>query len=152
MGGGTKVIIGLIMIAVLMIVFPIVMSATHDLQTDPYNHVEADVTTGAGETTADVVLTYALWNDDVGSVLSIASTEATDTPAVGSYAAATKTLTVTGLVESKTRDLTIQEEHDALTSFTGMGPLVGITPLLIWIAILATVIAGTWLAFKSRNA
>lgn len=142
------VVVGLIGIVILMIIFPIVMSATHDLQTDVQTDVFEGVTTGAGETAADVVLTVDLYQDETAHVLSVTSDNESDTPVAGTYTAATNTLNVTGLAESDTRTLTVQYEYDALTNYTGMGALVGITPLLIWVAILATVVAGTWFAFK----
>jgi len=150
MGNTSKVVIGLIMIAVLMVIFPIVMSSTHDLQTDEYTQV-AEVTTGVGVTAGDVVLTYAAWNDSNSSVISVVSSEETDTPVIGTYTAATKTLNITGLAESLTRNITLVYEHDALTSFTGMGSLVGITPLLLWISVIATVIGGAWFAVRGRS-
>ena len=143
-----KVVIGIIMIAVLMVIFPLVMTATHDLQTDSYTEAEADVTTGVGETTADVVLTNSLWNDASDSVTAITSDDVDDTPVAGTYVAATNTLTVTGLAAETTRDLSIVYEHDALTTFTGMGPLVSITPLLLWISVLGVVIAGLYQGVK----
>jgi hypothetical protein len=142
MGGGTKVIIGLIMVAVLMIVFPIVMSATHDLQTE--NQTDAGLACISDP--EDVTLTKDLWNADIGSVISGVDSEGNVLTATA-YVEATRVLTVTGWV-TPADTCTIVYETDALTSYTGMSPLVGITPLLIWIAIIAIVIGGTWFAFK----
>ena len=86
----------------------------------------AEVTTGVGETQANVVLTSALLDDDVDNVKSIASTEPTDVPVADSYVAGTKTLTITGLAPSKTRTLTIvyvtaSSQHlDIMKELTGV--------------------------------
>jgi len=146
MGGTTgKVVIGLIMIAVLMIMFPLVMTATHDLQTD--DQVDADLAI----TTDDVTLTVSLWKAEVASVLSIVGngTEEAGAITAASYVEATKVLTLAGVTDSTTA--TVTYEMDGLTDYTGMGTLVGITPLLIWIAILAAVLGGIWFSVKGRG-
>lgn len=145
------VVVGIIGIVILMVVFPIVMSATHDLQTDPTAETHLLVVTGVGVTTADVVLVNALWSDDTAYVTSITSNNVGDTPVKGAYAAATQTLTVTGLKHTDTRTLVITFETDALTDYTGMGALVGVTPLLIWVSILGAVLAGLFFSFKGRG-
>jgi len=144
MGG----VVGIIGVVILMIVFPIVMSATHDLQIDEQADAFAGVATGAGETDADVVLTVDLYGDDNTNVLSIVSSLETDVPVAGTYTAATNTLNVTGLTAESSRTLTVTYEIDALTSFTGMAALFGITPLHVTVSIQVIVIASTWYSFK----
>lgn len=144
MGGTAKIVIGLIMVAVLMIVFPIVMSATHDLQTDE----QTDTGLECIATPQDVTLTEDLWRGNINSVESAVDSEG-NTLTATAYVKATKVLTVEGWVTPATT-CTIVYEMDALTEYTGMGPLVGITPLLIWIAILAAVLGGIWFTVKGR--
>lgn len=151
MGRSMQVVIGIVGVAILMIVFPIIMTATHDLQTDDQADAFEAVVTGVGETAADVVLTIDLYSDDTEHVLSITSDNENDTPVAGTYTAATNTLNVTGLNADDTRTLTVEYETDALTDYTGMSALVGMTPLLIWVSILAIVIGGTWYAFKHNG-
>ena len=150
MGKGAGVVVGLIMVAVLFVIFPIVMTSTHELQTDEYIQTEADVTTDVAVTTADVVLTKALWDADVAYVTSVTSDLETDVPVADSYVAGTKTLTVSGLTVSETRTLVITHEYDGLTTYTGMGALVAIAPLLLFIAVLGVVIGGLYGSFKGR--
>ena len=148
----SKTVIGIIAIAVLMMMFPFVMSATHDLQTDDITDTFADVTTGVGITEADVVLTYDTFHSTIADVGTIVSSLGTDVPVAGTYVAATKTLTITGLTESETRDFTaVPYENDALEDYTGMGALVAFTPLLIWLSILAAVLGGMYVSFKGRQ-
>ena len=147
----SKTVIGIIAIAVLMMMFPFVMSATHDLQTDDISDAFAGVTTGAAITEADVVLTYDTFHSTNADVGTITSDNGNDTPVAGTYVASTKTLTVTGLEAEGTRTLTVPYENDALEDYTGMGALVAFTPLLIWLSILAAVLGGMYVSFKSRG-
>jgi len=147
----SPVIFGIIGVAILMIIFPIIMSSTNELKTDAYTQTIPTVTTGAGETTTDIVLTLDLYNADTTKIISITSDNIADTPVAGTYTEATKTLNVTGLAESDTRTLTITYSYDALEEYTGMSAMVGMTPLLIWVAILAIVVGGTWFAVKGRG-
>ena len=150
MGNAMKVVIGIIGIAIVMVVFPIIMAATHDVQSDNQTQVFAGVVTGAGETSANVTLTYELYNDAVAYVTSITSSLETDVPVASSYNSATKALTVGGLTAASTRTLTVNYENEALVNFTGMDAIVGITPLLIWVSIIAVVVGGIYLAFRSK--
>lgn len=146
MGSGVKVVIGLIMVAVLMIVFPIVMGATHDLQT--VEQVDADLAITAGPPIT-VTLTETLWKARSSCVISMVGDNAGDVFVYSSYANKVLTVTCTPAVPVSTT-MTVTYEVDGLTDYTGMGALVGITPLLIWIAVLATVIGGIWFAVKGR--
>ncbi len=144
--GGT--IMGIIMVAVLFVLFPIVMDSSHTLQTDVEVETEAAVVTGAGVTEADVVLTHALWDASNTSVTSITSDEVTDVPVAGTYVDATKTLTVTGLAAADTRALILTYEYDGLTDYTGMGALVAVAPLLLFLGVIGAVIGGLYLNFR----
>ena len=151
MGRTMGVVFGIIGIAIVMIIFPLIMDSTHDVQADTDVDTFAAVTTGAGVYEADVVLTEDLYNDDNSYVTSVTSDNGGDTPVAGTYVAGTNTLTVTGLAESDTRDLTVTYEYGALDNYTGMDAIVGMTPLLIWVAILAMLGAGTWFAMKGKG-
>jgi len=126
---------GIVMIMIAFIMFPLVMDSTHDLQVDPQSDVFADETTGVGETSVDVVLTYNNYPGDTTG-FTLTSDNANDTPAASSYTDATKTLTVGGLEAEATRDLTVAYEYDALTDYTGMGSLVSMTPLLLFVGLI----------------
>ena len=144
----STVVMGIIGVAILMVIFPIIMSSTQELQTTRQVDTFAAVTTGAAETTSEVTLSRGLYSDDTSYVLSITSDVGTDTPVAGTYVPSTNSLTVTGLTASEIRALVVTYEYDALTAYTGMSAMVGMTPLLIWVAILAIVVGGTWFAFK----
>lgn len=149
MGKSGSVIVGIIMVAVMFVIFPIVMDSAHTLQTDVEVQSEAAVTTGVGEVAADVVLTHALWNADTAYVTSVTSDNVADTPVKGAYTAGTKTLNVTGLAESDTRTLTITYEYDGLTDYTGMGALVAVAPLLLFLGVIGAVVGGLFVSFRN---
>jgi len=140
---------GIIMVAVMFVLFPIVMDSSHELQTDVYTQVEAAVVTGVGEVAADVVLDEALWDDSTTHVTSVASDNVADTPAVGTYTAGTQTLNVTGLAASDTRTLTVIYEYDALTDYTGMGQMVAVAPLLLFMGVLGAMVFGLYKGFSN---
>ena len=137
--GILSMVMGIIAIAIAFVVFPIVMDATQDLLTHEGSTWEEDVVvTGGAETDGDVVLTYALLDDDVANVTSITSTEVTDVPVAGSYVAGTKTLTVTGLAVSKTRTLTTTYKTLSQNVFTGFGSIAAVAPLIVFVGLLFT--------------
>jgi len=143
-----KIAIGIIGIALCLIIFPFVMDATHSIQTesqaDSYN-----VTTGAGETSADVILTKDAWAHNVTAVTNFTSTEATDVPVASSYVEATKALTVGGLAESKTRTLGVTYDTDRLGDYIGFSSLVGVIPLIIFIGLFLGSGAAVWSGVKN---
>ncbi len=141
-------LLGIIMVSVMFVLFPIILDSSHELQTDATTETEAAVVTGVGVTNADVVLTNDPWQDDVDYVLTITSDEVTDVPVANTYTTATNTLNITGLAADDSRTLTITYETDALGDYTGMGALVGIAPLLIFVAVIGAVVFGAYSAFK----
>lgn len=149
MGRSGSVIVGIIMVAVMFVLFPIVMDSTHSLQTDEYVQSEAAVATGAGVTAADVVLDEALWDDATASVISITSDEVTDVPVANTYTAGTQTLNITGLAADDSRTLTITYEYDGLTDYTGMGAMVAVAPLLLFLGVIGAVVGGLYVGFKN---
>ncbi len=144
MNRGAMLVVELIMVAVLMIVFPIVMDATHDLQVE--SQTDTDLALSGTPPAGTCTLTVDLWNADTDSVLS-AIDDQDNVLTMTSYNETTRVLTV-GNVHTSATTATIIYEVDGLTEFTGMGALVGITPLLIWIAILAAVLGGIWFTVK----
>ena len=131
----TEVVVGVIMIMIAFIMFPLITDSTHDVQTDPQTDAFAAVVTGVGVTDADVVLTEDAWQDDAGRV-TVTSDNVLDTPVSNTYTPATNTLNVTGLNASDTRTLTVVYDYDATTDFTGLGSIVGMSPLIIFVMLI----------------
>ncbi|PVV83517.1 hypothetical protein [Dehalogenimonas alkenigignens] len=132
---------------------PELTGSTHDLSTDPASQTLAGVATGVGITEADVVLTTDPYKDRVTSITSITSDNVLDVGPIvaATYTTATNTLHVTGLVANDTRALTVTYDVAALTDFTMMDTIVGWTPAIIIIAILAVIVAIIWKVASGRS-
>lgn len=139
-----QIILSIIGIVVLLALFPVVLSSVHAIQTEE----QTDAGLACTSDPDDVVLTEDLWQDDTDSVLSGVDSEG-NTLTATAYVAATNTLTVTGWVTPATT-CTIVYEIDGLSAYTGMGALVGITPLLVWISILVMLLGSLWFGVKGR--
>ena len=139
-----QIVLSIIGVVILMALFPMVLSSTHTIQTDE----QTDAALVCTSDPEDVVLTVDLWQEDVNSVLSAVDSEGNVLTATV-YVAATNTLTVTGWVTPATT-CAIVYEVDGLTAYTGMGALVGITPLLIWIGILVMLLGSLYMGVKGR--
>ena len=149
MGSTTRVIISLIGIAILLIIFPIIMTGAHTLQTDEVTTTTDNVSTAAGVTSANVTLGYDLWQAEIDSVTSISS-NITESATATSYVQSTKQLTVGSLSANTTRTLSVLYETDGLTEWTGLGAIVAIAPLLIFIGLLALCIGNIYLGVRQR--
>jgi methionine synthase I (cobalamin-dependent) len=151
MGKIMGVVVGIIGIAIVLTMFPIITDSVSTVQTDQNVESYAAVATGIGETSADVVLSEDLYNGRSASVVSITSDNIGDTPVAGTYTALTNTLAVNGLKANDTRTLVVTYKIDALGDYTGLGAMAGLTPLLIWVAIIAVLIGSIAAVFKGRG-
>ncbi|BAZ96702.1 hypothetical protein DEHALATV1_0074 [Dehalococcoides mccartyi] len=145
------VILGIFGVVAIFNVMPVFTDSAHELQIDSISEAKTAVTTGSGETSADVVLVNELYKDRATSVTSITSTVLTDVPVAGTYTAATRTLEVTGLTQSETRTLTINYNIDALEEWTMMSFFVGWTPVLILFGVFALIGGSIWLLFRRQG-
>ena len=144
------IVMVVVAVAISFVVFPIVLDSAGDLRTESQTDEFAAVATGVGETSAGVVLTVDLWQDNAGYVTSVTSDNVADTPVVGTYTSATNTLNVTGLAASDTRTLTVTYKVAALDGYTGLDAMVAVAPLLLFIGILGTIIGSLWSSWKNR--
>jgi len=84
------------------------------------------VSTGAGQTTANVTLSSDLFQDDVSEVVSISS-NISESPAATNYTASTKVLLVSALTASQNRTLSINYYADSeSTIMQAVGPFLGV--------------------------
>ena len=102
-----------------------------DVREDSFN-----VTTGVGETTADVVLVKSLYDDDISTVTAL-SDNATDTPTVDSYDTATRALTVGGLQADSSREITVSYDVYSLTGGGAIDTLISRIDLIWLICLIA---------------
>lgn len=85
------------------------------------------VSTGAGQTTANVTLNSDLFQDDVAEVISITSNITGESPVATSYTEATNVLLVSALNSSATHTLTVNYYADTEdTVMKAAGPFFGI--------------------------
>lgn len=108
------------------------------------NDTEEDfaVTTAAAQTTANVTLSYDLYQAATAEVIEITSTDGTDTPVSSTYTEATKKLLIAGLNDDASRTLTV--EYWAETDDDTMriiGPFVG---FLIFGGIIFGIVWSVW--------
>jgi hypothetical protein len=134
-------VIGFVVVMLMLVTFggPIA-DGIHDLRVEnvTINSVE---TTAPAVTTADIVFTRVLWSDEIGEIVSIASTIA-ENPVATSYDPATETLTVSALTADATRTLTIiynSEKEDKYLQIIGPFMLFAIVGSIVGFSIMGLV-------------
>ncbi len=143
-----KAVLTIIGVVVIVIMFPLVMGAIHNSQTDVMTVEFPGCVVAGGQTT--VTLTVDPWKDRTSSITSVTSSEAGATPVASSYNTTTNTLTITGLGAVTPQDITVTYDYDATADYTGLGEMMGLTPLLIWIAIIGAIAFGGFMFVKSK--
>lgn len=106
-----------------------------DLKTDSFT-----VETVAAQTSANVQLVQALYDNDV-STITITSDDIDDSPLYSSYNTTTRALLMTGLAVSTNRTIEVDYDYDVIYVYTGSAALDTFLNLLPWIWILI------WVAF-----
>src|ERR1035437_6919034 len=115
-----KVFLVIAVIVMLFMFLHPIQKGVHDWRTDQITKT-VSITTGGGVTIGSVVFTRALFNDDESEITSVGSAIA-ETPILGTYVPATKTLSLTNLTESQTRVITIvyyAETQDSILMIIG---------------------------------
>ena len=140
-------IVGLVIILILAgTVLPdVVTDAASESYTEPFIN-----TTGVGETSDDVTLSYAHYYEDLTS-LTASSNDTGDTPVVLAYDEDTYNVTISGLQASTTRTLTVGYVREANQQFTGYSGFLRILPFIFVILGAAACIWGLVSAWKSRG-
>lgn len=138
--------IGRVFVAILALVIlfgfsSVITQGIHGIRTETVIQVEEDVVTDPAETTTDVILTSALFNDSITQVDSITST-ISETPIASEYDSGTQTLTVSNLDDDNTRTLTITYFTEMEDQYMGIiGPFL---TFLIFGGIIFALIWGVW--------
>lgn len=120
----------------------------YDFQTD----VKTDsfyVTTGAGETSANVTLYKAVYDNDT-STIEIVSYLNTDTPAFSSYNSTTRKTGFTGLTASTSRTVDVSYDTDALNASDAWEGVLDKASLIWMVLIIAFPVAGLAAVFTGR--
>lgn len=140
-------IVGLVVILILAgTVLPdVVTDAASEDYSEPFIN-----TTGAGETSDDVTLSYAHYFEDLTD-LSASSNDTGDTPVVLAYDEDTYNVTVSGLQASTTRLLTVAYVREGNQQFTGYSGFLRILPFIFVIGGAVACLWGLVSAWKSRG-
>lgn len=109
-----------------------VTEGIYDFRTDVEENAFA-VTTGVGETAANVTLLTALYDDDY-SEAAVTSNITSDIPAMSSYNTTTRALAVNGLTANTSRTITVEYDVYALTDANAVDTFLDWFPY-IWILI-----------------
>lgn len=147
-----KITLSIVGVVIVLILFGTMMTGVHDAQTNERVDSFAAVTTGVGETDADVVLVTDIYEDDLLSVLSISSNNTADAPLPDAFVGSTNTLTVRGLAESDTRNLEVTYEYDALTGDAEpAGSFLGFTPIFVAIGAVLIIVGAIIAVFIAKR-
>lgn len=140
------VAVGIIMIAIAFVVFPIIMDASDSILAPEKTQV-ITVPTASGVTTATLTLTDGVYENDKANV-TLSSSNSNDVPVVSS--ASGKSVVVTGLEASSTRIMNVAYASDALDNYTGLAAIVKVAPLIVFVSILGVAIGGAYFSFKKN--
>lgn len=149
MGKSMAVVLGIVAVAISFIVFPILLTSAHEIQTDEVIKSTTGVITTSG-TSATMTLATALYKTRAADVIGVSSSEASDTPTLSTVVDGTQVV-IGGLATSATRTIAVTYNVDALTDYTGLGAIVGVSPMLIFIGILGVVVAGAWFSWSNKK-
>lgn len=145
MGKRSGSAIGLLLVVVAFLVFPLVLDSFDSVGRAEATNT-ATVTTGVGVTTGNVTLHNSLYENVVTSVNNITSTDNDDAPLSASYATATKALAISGLDGNTTRTLTVT--YDTARNEYNLAALTGFTPLIVFLVLLLSALAMLWRTWR----
>lgn len=125
-------------------------AAIYDFRTD-VREDNFTITTDPEETTASVVLLKELYDDDTETITVLSSIE-TDTPALSTYTSATRTLLITGLDDDTNRVLNVTYSIAAFPVGSALDTIMGITPFIIYLLLIAFPVVGLIAIWKFNRA
>lgn len=146
MNKAMSVAVGIIMIAISFVIFPIIMDATDSILAPQKTQV-VTVPTASGVTTATVTLASGVYENKTSNV-ELSSSNSNDVPVVSS--ASGQTVGISGLEASSTRILTVNYASTGLNNYTGLGAIVRVAPLIVFVSILGVAIGGAYWSFKKN--
>lgn len=146
--------LSIVFIAIGLIIQPVLLDGVSGAYVQRSLNSESDtVSTAVGVTSANVTLTYDIWNNSTAEVISITSNVSGDTPVASTYTAATNRLLVTGLSANASHGLTTTYNNagliDGNSGFTGLSALLLIAPMLVQIGFLAAAVFTGFFGIKS---
>ncbi len=133
---------------VLLMFTPGTLASVNDFRSRDYT--EPHIITTAATDEADVTLSQALFSSATANVL-LTSNNTADAPIPHSYVAATKVLTVSGLAENDTRNLSVVYRIDALDDYFGVGIAILILPALLILGIIGLIAGAVYTATRRED-
>jgi len=133
-GNLTKLMIPVIALAIVIIIFPVLLNGADSILRDSQTDTSTGVTSALGSGT--MAFTQPLYADSVDWVTTVTSSSGTDTPVASTYNGTTDVLTLTGLTHTGTRTLTANYQYDQTDTYTGLGDVVTVAPLIVWVGII----------------
>lgn len=103
--------------AILFVIFtPGFFTALDNASSDEITNITAELTTAAGQTSANITLSNLIYNSTISKITSISSNISSDTPAAFTFNALSKILTISGLASDSTRtiEITYRSESENL--------------------------------------
>lgn len=134
---------------IIIFMLPAALLSFTDFRSGDYEEPH-NVDTGVGETTADIVLTQDLFDED-RSYVTITSNLTADAPVPSAYVDSTRTLTVSGLQASDSRRLTVDYKVSKLSSYWAADLGTRTVPLFIILGIIGIIAGAVYLAATSRS-
>lgn len=138
----------IIVTAAILFMLPI-SEAIYDFRTD-LREDTFGVTTGVGETSANVVLVKQIYDDDV-ITLSLSSNLTTDNPAYSSYDNGTRALAISGFTSNATRSLIVGYDVAAFTSTSAIDAFLGRLPYIWMVCVICLAPAALIAIFTGRG-
>ncbi len=130
----------LVISACIVILFlPAILDSVNSFRSTDYD-VEYDATTSANVTSADIVLSQELFDENTAFV-TVTSNLTLDAPVPSSYDEATQTLTIDGLEANESRRLSLTYKIPSLDTYTGADVGAKIWPLMLVLGVIG-IIAG----------
>ena len=136
-------VLGLILIIVGFILFPLMLNSFDDIGKTEVS-TSATVVTEAEATYGNITLNSSLLDDNLDDVIEISSTDTGDYPAPYHYYANTDVLEVSGLQADTSRTLAVDYYAERDTDY--IGDIMPIVPFFIFLLFLA---AGGGIIYKS---
>lgn len=135
------------MISAILLALPIT-DASYDFRTDIRSD-DFNVSTDTGVTTANVVLTKDIYEDDTQTITLASSIS--ESPSWTSYNATAKTLALASLTDNTTRTLTVDYDFDALEGAGAISGILDRLPLIWLLMIIALPVAALVAIWKGKT-
>ena len=141
-----NIIMTAFLVVLALIMLPIIITSTHNAQTDSITDEFDGCVVAGGETT--VTLTQSLFQGSEDWVTAMTATGTGADPAFKSYVVATKALTIEGLGADTPQDVTVTYDYGVMGAFTGAEEVSFLVPLLFLVGVVIAAMFSGYRIFK----